>query len=109
MRIQFDGFDYDYEPGSITVMEAIAIRNHTGKGVVDWGRSIGETDPESLQALMWLIKSRNGQPCAMADLDFDIVKFMNAYAAGAAAEKPVVEAGPKARSSGRKNRDSMET
>lgn len=69
-------------------------------------------DAESLQALLWLLKTRNGQPCRMADLDFDILAFVNAYSDAANVEAAKVKKEtnvPKGSSNARKTRASTET
>lgn len=72
-------------------------------------------DAESLQALLWLLKTRNGQPCRMADLDFDILAFVNAYSDAANVEAAKVKKAeketnvPKGSSNARKTRASTET
>lgn len=80
MLIKFQGAEYQYEAGGITVKEAIAIKAHTGHGLKTWSSAVDDMDPESIQALFWVIRSRNGQIGEpIESLDFPIVEFLDAY------------------------------
>lgn len=105
----WDGKTYEYIAGAISVKEAIAVRLYTGKGYKDWLTGCGQMDPECLQALLWVIKAHNGEPCVMADIDFSIPEFVAAYEKAFVADRVEVETAPKARSGARKNRDSTAT
>lgn len=99
MIVKWQGKDYTYEPGNITVREAIAIKLYTGCGLVSWQAAVRDADPQAMQALLWLVKSRNAEPCEMASLDFDVMAFLDAYVTAILADKELaaaVESAPKA-------------
>jgi hypothetical protein len=95
VQIKWEGKEYAYSPGEVRVKEGIVIKVHTGLGLLSWERACRDLDPQAIQALLWLIKSRNGEPCEVAMLDFDILAFMTAY--GEAMQSlPEPEPAPKA-------------
>lgn len=97
MIINWLGKAYAYDQ-KVTVEDAITIFDHTGLGVISWQVAINDAKPRAVQALMWLLKSRNGEPCeiSMAGRGADIMEFLNAYAEGMLAASAPVETGPKA-------------
>lgn len=79
MIITWQGKPYAFEPGNVTVREATTIKLHTGHGLISWQKAIWDADPQSVAALMWLVKARNGEAAEIAMLDFDVMAFLNAY------------------------------
>lgn len=97
MIIKWDGKDYPFVGGKTDVQEAITIKLYTGHGLVSWGKAIFDGDPQAVQALLWLIKKRNGETCEISSLNFDVMALINAYAdAMVADKKPEDDAAPKA-------------
>jgi hypothetical protein len=84
--VKWAGKDYSYDPSGVTVAEAVLIKNHTGYGLVSWERACRDADPQAIQALLWLIKRRNGEVCEPASLDFDVIAFLAAYGEAVQAE-----------------------
>lgn len=97
MIINWQGKAYSYDQ-KVKVADAITIFDHTGLGLISWQLAINDAKPRAVQALLWLVKSRNGEPCeiAMAGLNDDLMEFLNAYAEGMLAAAAPVESGPKA-------------
>lgn len=96
MIIDWQGKPYTFEPGNVTVREATTIKLHTGHGLISWQKAIWDADPQSVAALMWLMKARNGEATEIAMLDFDVMAFLNAYGEAVLIEQAVEESGPKA-------------
>lgn len=72
MRIKVEDTTYDFEPGSVTVREAIALKAHTGMALKAWQAGLSEVDGMAFLGLVWLLKTRAGEPVVFDDLDFAI-------------------------------------
>lgn len=99
MIIDWQGKPYAFEPGNVTVREATTIKLHTGHGLISWQRAIWDAEPQSVAALMWLMKARNGDAVEIATLDFDVMAFLNAYGEAVTADlaaDAAVDPAPKA-------------
>lgn len=81
VEIDFEGRTWPLDFPNLRVSEAIVIKTHTGFGVKSWLDAVGDFDPAACQALFWLCKVRNGEPCNIATLDFDLFAFMAAFEA----------------------------
>lgn len=69
MIIEFEGRSWDWEPAEVDVAIARKVRDITGKGLVSWGRGIGDGDPDCLLAMWWAIRHQNGEPKAVTELE----------------------------------------
>ena len=79
--ISFEGSTYAWD-GDLTVREDAVVAAATG---LHFGKWIGVLqDPENdkyilaLQALLWILKKRAGEPCDIKNLDFSIGAFAKA-------------------------------
>lgn len=90
MLIEFGGTDYEYATERIDVKTAIAIKEHTGHGLLSWTKGIDDADPTDLQGLLYAMKVQNGERPNIRVLDFSVMEFftavMNAYRAELAAK-----------------------
>lgn len=82
VEFDFAGEHYSLDWPCIDVLEAMAIKQHTGHGVTSFIRSLEDADPHSAQALMWLCKKRMGNKVSMGGLNFDIGEFLLAFGEG---------------------------
>lgn len=79
--IFFDGSTYAWD-GDLTVREDAVVAAATGLHFGKWIRVL--EDPENdkyilaLQALLWILKKRAGEPCDIKNLDFSIGAFAKA-------------------------------
>lgn len=86
MILHFEGQTYDYDVNKLSVQTAIAIKAHTGLGLKSWVDAITDGDPLAIQALFFAIKQQNGERLVLADLDFDLMAFMQEFGRAAQAE-----------------------
>lgn len=99
MKITFEGRDWDLDTEHIRFQHAMGIQSWTGMSIAGWEDSLDfETDeqgnvknppPEwlkSIGALYWLMLAQNDVTTPIADVDFDLSGFLEAFMAALAAE-----------------------
>jgi hypothetical protein len=92
MKIEFEGRTWEVETGDLTVQQAMVITSYLGTSLNGWQTAM--TDPESphwlkaIQCLYWLMLAQDGQNVPVADTDFALVKFADAFADAALAANP---------------------
>jgi len=77
--IEWEGKSYRYEPDALDIKAAYVIKAHTGLGIMSWMRSAMDGDPASIQALVWAIKSQNGETCVVNDVNVPVMAFLATF------------------------------
>ena len=72
MKILVEGQAYEFDQSRLMLSEAMAIKSYTGLKPPQWQAALTEGDPEALQALVWLLKKRNGEDVRFSDVDFNL-------------------------------------
>lgn len=86
MIITFEGRDWEWDPETdVTVKEATVLRLFCGFSIADWLDGLKTMDERSWTFQYWLLRKRNGVVEPIADLDFGLVTFAQAYIAAAKA------------------------
>lgn len=89
MIIKFGGRDWEFEHEA-TLQQGIVIQSYTGMSINAWEKSLEEIDkPEflkSLAAVYWLMLAQNGETAPIAEVDFPMRKFIDAYGDALAAD-----------------------
>lgn len=98
MKIDYDGQVYDLDIEAITLKQAMVIQSYTGMSVMTLFDQVGkdEDSPEQLKAiaaLYWLMCNQAGEQFPIADMDFPLLKFLQALLAGLTAETPAAAEG----------------
>jgi hypothetical protein len=94
MKIYFQDRAWELDELEITNKQAEKIRAHTGLSMQKWLDSLRETEAEawesSFDALYWLMLQQNEQHGmqggSIADVDYPVYKFIQAYGVAFAAE-----------------------
>ena len=98
MIIEYKGQRYDYDAGSVTVRQAMAIEAHTGVAFEKWGEEISTANLKGLQAFGWLILTGGDLSKPVGETDFEMAALgegvAKAQAAEEAAEKAQEEQAP---------------
>lgn len=103
MIIHWEDRDWHYEPDALTVGELRTIRDHAGYGAITWEARVRDCDPDAIEALWWLVRTRNGVAAEITKpMAGNPVSFWSAYWDAAAevakARKKSEPAAPKAAS-----------
>lgn len=61
--------------GTLRVWESIAVKKHTGLGLLGLSEGLKAMDPEALMILTWLALQRAGETVKPSELDFDMIAF----------------------------------
>jgi hypothetical protein len=75
MKIDIQGVEYDFEPGSITNDEGMAIENQMGCTFGQWGKLWQEGSIRALTSLVWLIQHRVNPALRIGDIHFSMDDF----------------------------------
>jgi hypothetical protein len=99
VKIEFEGRTWEFDSEEITLQQAMTIQLHTGMSIGEWEDSLDLPEDEhgnvqnpgpewlkSLQCVYWLMKSQNGEKTPIADADFVLSKFLQAFGEGAQGE-----------------------
>lgn len=86
MEFDFQGRHYLYDPARMDVRTAMAIKLHTGFGLLSWQNAVMDMDPAAVQALLFAVKAQNGEPCDIATLEFPILEFIEVFSQARLAE-----------------------
>jgi hypothetical protein len=86
MKIDFEGRTWAYSDEEITVADAEVIEQQTGGTLLEWARSRSEPGAANLKLLYWLMRSQNGDPLPLAEVNCRILPFWNAFVAALNAE-----------------------
>ena len=76
IHFTLDGTDYEFDDNKLALKEAIAVKQETGLGVRLFQFGINMSEPEALQAMVWLAMKRSGTAVRFADVDFDCVELL---------------------------------
>ena len=85
MIVEYEGKSYPFDMEDVTVKQALKIEKHMGGPLADFQKGVGSGDLAAIQALGWLILA-GGDQTPIADMDFKIARFMDAFNAAATAE-----------------------
>ena len=72
MKLSVDGVTYEFEAGKFMFQEVRAIQKATGLTMQEFFDGLDKGDVESLGALIWIMKKRNGDTIKYSELDFDL-------------------------------------
>ena len=91
--VTIDGEDFDVDMGTLLISESIQLKKHTGSNREQWYEQMSAEEPEAIQFLVWLAKTRAGQdPGRIGDIDADLLALNvrpKVDPEAAAAEEPV--------------------
>lgn len=72
--VTIDGSDYDVDMGKMLISESIQLKKHTGATREEWYEQMGREEPEAIQFLVWLAKTRAGEdPGKITAIDADLL------------------------------------
>ena len=72
--VTIDGNDYDVDMGKMLISESIQLKKHTGATREEWYEQMGREEPEAIQFLVWLAKTRAGEdPGKIGAIDADLL------------------------------------
>ena len=72
--VTIDGTDYDVDMGRMLISESIQLKKHTGATREEWYEQMGREEPEAIQFLVWLAKTRAGEdPGKITEIDADLL------------------------------------
>ena len=72
--VTIDGSDYDVDMGRMLISESIQLKRHTGATREEWYEQMGREEPEAIQFLVWLAKTRAGEdPGKITEIDADLL------------------------------------
>ena len=72
--VTIEGSDYDVDMGKMLISESIQLKKHTGATREEWYEQMGREEPEAIQFLVWLAKTRAGEdPGRIGDIDADLL------------------------------------
>jgi len=81
--------DWVYSDSEVTTAQAVILKKETGLlWPVGWAEAMQQSDPEAIQAMMWLVVSQSGQQCQISDVSGSILGFLEAYNAAYQVENP---------------------
>jgi len=92
MKIDFEGRTWSYDDEDITVDDAEVIEKETGGSVADWAQSRAGVGSKAYRILYWLMRSQNGDPVPLADVNFRLLPFVEAFTNALRAETATAEA-----------------
>jgi hypothetical protein len=98
--IDYAGTRYELDTSHISFKHAMVVQSYTGLGIDAWLESTGfEVDAETqtvknpppewlkaIGAMYWLMLAQNDVKAAIAEIDFDVQDFYQAYLTGAMAD-----------------------
>jgi len=74
LLVTVDGKDYDVDMGTLLISESIQLKKHTGANREQWYDQVGREEPEAIQFLVWLAKTRAGEDVGrIGEIDADIL------------------------------------
>jgi hypothetical protein len=82
MKLNINGTIYDFDPARISVRDAMQLKTATGMNLKPFSTALTELDPGALAALAWLVQTKagvtgpDGEPLKLADVDFDMIEFL---------------------------------
>jgi hypothetical protein len=83
--IDYEGTAYDFDLDDLTVKQALKIEKHIGGPLIEFEKGMLTGSLPCVQALGWVVLF-GGDSTPIADADFKLGKFMNAFTAAAEAE-----------------------
>jgi hypothetical protein len=86
MKIEFEGHTWSYDDEDITVAQAEVIEQQTGGSVADWAQSRAGLGAKPYRILYWLMCAQNGDPVQLAEVNFRLLPFVEAFTTALRAE-----------------------
>lgn len=71
-EIEIDGKSYEYDSAKLMSSELKAIQKYTGMTYVAWNEALGNQDIDAIDALVWLVRHRQGEPEPIGEYDYDV-------------------------------------
>ena len=85
MKIDYDGQVYDLDLAAVTLKQAMVIQGYVGMSVMkllEQFANVEEDTPElllAIGAIYWLMHNQAGHQFPIADADFPLTKFLEAF------------------------------
>lgn len=84
MKIEFEGRTWDIDESEIGLQQAVVITGYLGVSLQGWSEACLNPDGplwlKSMQCLYWLMLQQDGQHVPLADVDFAVMRFAEAWA-----------------------------
>ncbi len=89
-----NGVGYEFDFGTLSVSEAMVLKNTAGLGVLEWHESLSQMDAEAVRALVWIAAKRSGTPIEgkYSEFDFDLLALAQSLEVESDAADPTVAA-----------------
>lgn len=76
MRVLVDGDTYELDLDRLTIKECRELKRQSGGMTIEqFTGGLAKSDPDSVAALVWLAKRRNGEVIRFDDVDFVLDSF----------------------------------
>jgi len=75
MKIKLGDESWDFDPQELTLREAFAIKSAIGLNFRPFLNGMMEMDPDCLQMLLWLVRTRNGERIDRTSIDFPLAQL----------------------------------
>jgi hypothetical protein len=84
LKIGWEGRTWEIDTAEVTLKQAMVIQARMGTSINGWAKALLEADGDkwltAMECLYWLMLAQDGQQVPVADLDFPVLKYANAFA-----------------------------
>ncbi|SRR5581483_4507622 len=78
MIVNFEGKEWQLDTSEIDVRQATLIKVKTGYNLLQWQSELEQGDVSAVKALYWLMLAQNGVATDIDQVNFKMVKFIEA-------------------------------